>query len=62
MKQARPEAIGVVWTKQAKKPDFQRNPFDTVFSGSGAFKAAGKGFRSRTLDGTRAKFRSAGTF
>ena len=61
MKQVRPLSIGSVWTKQAKKMPEPKNPFDTVFVGSAAFKAAGKGFRSRTLDGSRAKFRSAGS-
>ena len=60
MKQVRPLAIGSVWTKQAKKITPKKNPFDTVFHGSAAFKAAGGGFRSRTMDGSRAKFRANG--
>ena len=61
MKQVRPLSMGTVWTKQAKKMPVHKNAFDTVFAGSAAFKAAGKGYRSRTLDGSRAKFQSAGT-
>lgn len=58
MKQVRPMPIGVEWNKRALKRTF-KNPFDVVFSGSAAFKAAGSELRSRTLNRTQAKFRSA---
>ncbi len=54
-----PLPMGAVWTKQAQKATFKKNPMQTVFKGSANFQAAGKGFRSRSLDLTRSKFRSA---
>ena len=57
-KQVRPQKIGADYNKQAPKQKF-KNPMTTVFKGSPIFTAAGKGFRSRGLDGARSKFRSA---
>jgi hypothetical protein len=57
-KQVRPQKIGADFNKQAPKQTF-KNPMQTVFKGSAKFTAAGKGFRTRGLDGARAKFRGA---
>lgn len=57
-KQLRPQKLGADFNKQAKKQTF-RNPMQTVFKGRPEFRAAGKGLRTRGLDGARAKFRGS---
>lgn len=55
---AKPAKIGSVWTTREKIAKPVQKPAK-INTGRADFTAAGKGFRSRGMDGTRSAFKNA---